>query len=92
MKKDKLGQFYAGLECLKNGYMYDKRYSFKRRRIDRPQIWVFTNTLPAWELMSMDRWQVYEMTADFRLEEYDVFGKNFDDFVFDKENMSPNKR
>ena len=35
MKKDKLGDFYAGLECLKNGVMYDKRYAGKKRRIDR---------------------------------------------------------
>lgn len=73
MKKDKLGQFYAGLECLKNGYMYDKRYSFKRRRIDRPQIWVFTNTLPSWDLMSIDRWKVYELTTSYDLVDYDMF-------------------
>jgi hypothetical protein len=36
MKKDKLGEFYSGLECLKNGYAYDKRYEGKRRRFDRP--------------------------------------------------------
>ena len=64
MKKDKLGEFYAGLECLKNGLMYDKRYAFKKRRIDRPQIIVFTNALPEFSLMSRDRWQVYEIGPD----------------------------
>ena len=72
MKKDKLGDFYAGLEALKNGVMYDKRYSFKKRRIDRPQIIVFTNTLPDWELMSKDRWEVYEITKDYDLVKYDT--------------------
>lgn len=56
LKKDKLASFYAGIECLKNGVMYDKRYSFKKRRIDRPQIIVFTNMMPDTSLLSIDRW------------------------------------
>lgn len=63
MKKDKLGEFYSGLECLKNGYMYDKRYSFKMRRIDRPQVVVFTNMLPKMELLSADRWELYRLES-----------------------------
>ena len=66
MKKDKLGDFYAGLECLKNGVVYDKRYTGKKRRFDRPQVVVFTNTLPELSLMSMDRWRIYEMQPDRR--------------------------
>jgi len=67
MKKDKLGDFYAGLECLKNGVCYDKRYSAKKRRFDRPQIIVFTNVLPEWSFMSRDRWEVYEMSPFYSL-------------------------
>lgn len=62
MKKEKLASFYAGLEALKNGVMYDKRYAFKKRRIDRPQIVVFTNQKPDVELLSIDRWVFYEIT------------------------------
>ena len=61
MKKDNLADFYAGLEALKNGVKYDKRYSFKKHRQDRPVIVVFTNTLPQWDLMSIDRWDVRQM-------------------------------
>lgn len=61
MKKDKLAGFYAGLESLKNGVMYDKRYAFKKRRIDRPQIVVFTNQLPDVSLLSPDRWDLYKI-------------------------------
>lgn len=61
MKKDKLGEFYAGLECLKNGVVYDKRYNGKKRRMDRPQIIVFTNTLPEFGLMTRGRWEVWDM-------------------------------
>lgn len=61
MKKDKLAGFYSGLEALKNGTMYDKRHSFEKRRIDRPQIIVFTNRFPDIELMSLDRWKIWDL-------------------------------
>jgi len=64
MKKDKLGEFYAGLECLKNGVVYDKRYAGKKRRMDRPQVIVFTNHCPALELMTKDRWEIWRMGQD----------------------------
>ena len=64
MKKDKLADFYAGLESIKNGVTYDKRYVGKKRRMDRPQVMVFTNTLPVFELMSMDRWRIHVMQPD----------------------------
>lgn len=68
LKKEKLASFYAGLECLKNGVMYDKRYSFKKRRIDRPQIIVFTNCVPDYKLLSIDRWDMYRITDEKDLE------------------------
>jgi len=55
MKKNKLGNFYSGLECLKNGVCWDKRYNFKKRRMDRPQVIVFTNVVPQLNLLSADR-------------------------------------
>ena len=72
MKKDKLAELYSGLECLKNGKMYDIRYSYKRRRIDRPQIIVFTNMLPNWDLMVVDRWEVWEMDPNKTLRKYTI--------------------
>jgi len=65
MKKDKLSEFYAGLEALKNGVCYDKRYGFKKRRMDRPQVVVFTNRDPCWAYMSLDRWEIYDITPEF---------------------------
>lgn len=70
MKKEKLSEFYSGLESLKNGVAYDKRYSFRKVRFDRPQIIVYTNHLPVWSLMSAGRWEVWEMQSDFSLEKY----------------------
>lgn len=59
MKKDKLADFYSGIEVIKNGVAYDKRYRAKKIRFNRPRIFVFTNTLPAFKLMSIDRWVVW---------------------------------
>jgi len=69
MNKGKLGEFYSGLESIKNGVAYDKRYAFKKRRIDRPQVIVFTNTMPKMELLTKDRWVIYHMRED-------MFGKS----------------
>lgn len=77
MKKDKLGDLYAGIEVIKNGVAYDKRYNAKKLRFDRPRIFVFTNTLPCFDLMSKDRWNVwtvkkYPELQDYRLEAFNI--------------------
>lgn len=59
MKKDKMADFYSGLEALKNGVAYDKRYSFRKIRFDRPQVFVFTNVIPDFGLLSIDRWKIW---------------------------------
>lgn len=56
MKKDKMSEFYSGIEILKNGVTWDTRYHGKKRRMNRPNIFVFTNTIPDVGLMSKDRW------------------------------------
>jgi hypothetical protein len=72
MKKDKLGEFYSGLEAIKNGIAYDKRYKYRERRFDRPQVFVFTNTLPAFHLLSRDRWKLWEVNASKELVEMEL--------------------
>lgn len=61
MKKDKLADFYSGIEVIKNGVAYDKRYTAKKIRFDRPRIIVFTNMMPNLDLMSKDRWALWEI-------------------------------
>jgi hypothetical protein len=68
MKKDRLGDFYSGIEVIKNGVAYDKRYTAKKIRFDRPRIFVFTNTLPNLELMSKDRWEIWKIDEDFNFQ------------------------
>lgn len=71
MKKDKLGDLYAGIEIIKNGVCFDKRYQAKKCRFDRPRIFVFTNELPNLNLMSMDRWSIHRVNADYSLSTYE---------------------
>jgi hypothetical protein len=70
MKKDKLGDFYSGIEVIKNGVAYDKRYTAKKIRFGRPNIFVFTNTLPELSLMSKDRWKIWTINDDNELINY----------------------
>lgn len=59
MKKNKLFGLYSGIETLKNGYLYDKRYSGKYMYINEPNICVFTNTPPKLRYLSADRWKIW---------------------------------
>jgi hypothetical protein len=70
MKKDKLADLYSGIEVVKNGVAYDKRYHAKKIRFNRPRIFVFTNMLPCFDLMSKDRWNVWEINEKMELEPY----------------------
>lgn len=64
MKKDNLWEMYTGLEELKNGYAYDKRYAFRERQFDRPQEIVFSNQFPELSAMSMDRWKIFRIVPN----------------------------
>lgn len=59
--KDRLHQFYAAIEEVKSGYAYDDRYHFKDKVFDCPNIWVFSNTLPQTDLLSNDRWRIWQV-------------------------------
>ena len=72
MKKDKLGEFYAGIETMKDGRFYDKRYEAQKCRIGRPRVFIFSNALPKFDLLSRDRWNVWLLDDDLKLNKYDI--------------------
>lgn len=72
MKKDKLADFYSGIEIIKNGVAFDKRYAAKKIRFDRPRIFIFSNTLPMFNLMSKDRWKVWT-----------IYNKDLKEYIID---------
>lgn len=59
MKQDKLVGMYAAIESLKDGYVYDDRYSFRDMHFASPVVWVFTNTQPNISYLSADRWKFW---------------------------------
>lgn len=56
--KDKK-QMWKAIESIKNGCLYDGRYSPRKEWIDPPAILVFANEEPPYECMSADRWRVW---------------------------------
>lgn len=72
MPKKHLNGLFTAIEKLKNGYMCDKRYSFKWKRLKHsPSICVFSNKKPKFKYLSMDRWRLWTITQDKRLVVYD---------------------
>jgi hypothetical protein len=72
LKKDKLGGFYSAIETVKDGYAYDDRYTFTEKNFDCPVIWVMSNTLPDFSLLTRQRWKVWEITGDKELIPIDI--------------------
>lgn len=70
INKEKLYQMYSAIETIKNGYAYDDRYHFKEKVFDCPNIWIFTNTLPDMNLLSIDRWKLWKISNNKELVEY----------------------
>ncbi len=69
MKKDKLAEFYSGIEVIKNGVAFDKRYTPTKVRFNRPRIVIFTNTMPCLGLMSKDRWRIWKSNEKYEIRE-----------------------
>lgn len=70
MDKKKLTGFYAALEQIKKGKLYDVRYNYRDYWIDSPQIWVFTNKDPDLTMLSSDRWKLWSLNEKRELVEY----------------------
>lgn len=64
MDEDKVCEFYSVIETLKNGSAYDKRDRFRKIRFDRPQVFLFTNSLPDFNMLARDRWRIMRVTQD----------------------------
>lgn len=71
MNKDKLYSFYSAIETIKDGYAYDDRYKFREKVFDCPIIWVFANSLPPTNLLSKDRWLVWQVDEQYELSKID---------------------
>lgn len=68
MNKMSCAAFWSAVETVKNGYAYDDRYSFREEYFDCPNIWVFCNSFPDTNFLSIDRWKFWEVTAEKQLQ------------------------
>ena len=80
MSKSGLLGLYSAIEEVKNGYAFDDRYKFTEKIFDCPNIWIFTNTLPDRNLLSYDRWKLWEISASMEFIE-----RSFDDYEEDSD-------
>lgn len=71
MPKKHLNGLFTAVEKLKNGYMCDKRYHFKWKRLKHsPSICLFSNKKPKLKYLSRDRWRIFSISKDKRLVDY----------------------
>ena len=63
LKKDKLAGLFGAIEYIKMGKSFDKRYHYKRRKQDPPNILVFTNEYPNANYLSLDRWRIWRISS-----------------------------
>lgn len=72
INKDRLNQLYAALETIKGGEAHDDRYSFKAKYFEKPNIFVFTNTIPDFNCLSPDRWILWHIDDSLELAQYEI--------------------
>lgn len=75
INKAKMAGFWAGIEDIKNGRCYDKRYNMKKVVFEPPQICVFTNKMPDWDMLSVDRWRMWSVSEGLDLYEREILDK-----------------
>lgn len=81
MSKKGLVGFFSAIEEVKNGYAWDDRYKFTEKIFDCPNIWIFSNKLPDKDLLSADRWKLWEVDLEGNLSPFappDDWGKKQD--------------
>lgn len=72
MNKDKLFGMYSAVEQIKNGHLYDDRYTFRRKIIDAPAVVIMTNEIPESSYLSSDRWCLLTIKEN-ELIDFDLF-------------------
>ena len=66
----KMAELFAGLETMKNGYLFDTRFKGRSNYINSPHIWVFCNCLPNFGNLVKDRWKMWKVNSAMELVEY----------------------
>lgn len=68
LNSEKWRHLWMGIEELKSGRCYDRRYSSKKRNFDAPNVFVFCNKLPSLTgILSEDRIKFWEIDSSLNL-------------------------
>ena len=62
----KTGNFWAGMEAVKDGKKYDPRYNFKKAWFSRPEIIVTGNYFPVFKHVTKNKWLIFDLTRIVR--------------------------
>lgn len=82
-----LKELWSGIESLKDGYVYDKRYKFRDAQFKKAHIWVFTNTFPP--LQADERLRIWMIAPNKTLVEW---SKEIEDDITEFTNTERAKR
>ena len=80
-ERKEFASFIAGLESLKDGFVFDIRHNPKKEEMERPHLIVFANCKPIFDSATRDRWQILEIDSELKfvnvtqqvLEEHDAY-------------------
>lgn len=67
---DNLHEIITCVENLKKGKLYDPRNKYKKYWIEPPEIYVFSNHKPLFNIMSNNRWHIMTINDKFEFEDY----------------------
>lgn len=68
----KIGHFLAGIEQIKDGKCFDKRYRARKIRFNRPMIMCFCNSFPSsFQGLTLNRWKCYTINKEYELQRYE---------------------
>lgn len=73
--KKGVGEFWTGIESIKDGYGMDPRYKHRECQRSCPVVWVFTNKMPDTSKLTADRWHFWMIGAHEELMEWTLLAE-----------------
>lgn len=62
------GVSYQAIEKLKNGYFFSGKYESGMVRFNSPHLICFSNEIPEWKNLSVDRWNIFQLNKNAPME------------------------
>lgn len=72
---------FSAIETIKSGTLHDGRYKATVWKYNTPNVFVFTNEVPEFDLLTKDRWKFWKITDDFELIKFSSVSDGLIDFL-----------